>query len=52
MYARCNVYARCNLSIIEPKKYEKATSDYAWKKAMDVEIEMIVKNQTWSWLTD
>lgn len=46
------MYARRNLSIIEPKKYEKATSDHAWKKAMDVEIEMIVKNQTWSWLTD
>lgn len=41
------VYARYNVSMIEPKKSEEATIDNAWKKAMQVEIEMIEKNKTW-----
>lgn len=38
-----DVYTRCILNIIKLKKYEDATTDQAWKKAMDAEIEMIEK---------
>jgi len=31
----------------EPTKYEEATKEEAWVKAMDEEIQMIEKNQTW-----
>lgn len=39
-----DLYARCNLSIIEHEKYEVATNE-AWKKPMNTEIAMIKKNQ-------
>ncbi|KAI5328618.1 hypothetical protein L3X38_028015 [Prunus dulcis] len=41
------VYARCNLCIIEPETFEEAVKDKAWQKAMENEIEMIEKNKTW-----
>ncbi|KAI5321923.1 hypothetical protein L3X38_030995 [Prunus dulcis] len=41
------VYARCNLCIIEPETFEEAVKDEAWQKAMENEIEMIEKNKTW-----
>ncbi|CAL9003035.1 unnamed protein product [Prunus brigantina] len=41
------VYARCNLCIIEPKTFEEAVKDEACQKAMENEIEMIEKNKTW-----
>ncbi|CAL8998549.1 unnamed protein product, partial [Prunus brigantina] len=41
------IYARCNMSMIEPENYEEASKDAAWKKAMEDEIEMINKNETW-----
>ncbi|KAI5342684.1 hypothetical protein L3X38_010560 [Prunus dulcis] len=40
------VYATCNLCIIEPETFEEAVKDEAWK-AMENEIEMIEKNKTW-----
>lgn len=42
-----DVYARCNVSIIKPRKYEEVATDNAWKKAMNAEIEMIEKNNPW-----
>lgn len=42
-----NVYARCNLRIIELEKYEEDATYEAWKKAMDAEVEMIVQNKAW-----
>ncbi|CAL8998022.1 unnamed protein product [Prunus brigantina] len=41
------VYARCNLCIVEPETFEEAIKDEAWQKAMETEIEMIEKNKTW-----
>lgn len=43
VYARC----RCNVNIIEPEKYEEATTNTAWKKALNAEIEMMEKNNIW-----
>lgn len=40
-----DVYARCNVNMIELKRYEEATIDNAWKKAMNIEIEMDSKEQ-------
>ncbi|CAL2254019.1 unnamed protein product [Prunus armeniaca] len=41
------IYARCNMSIIEPKNFAEASKDKAWQKAMEIEMEMIEKNETW-----
>ncbi|KAM0981906.1 hypothetical protein EV1_014829 [Malus domestica] len=41
------VFAQCRLSVIEPENYIEASQDEAWKKAMDEEITMIEKNDTW-----
>ncbi|CAL8993818.1 unnamed protein product, partial [Prunus brigantina] len=41
------IYARCNMSIIEPENFAEASKDTAWKKAMEIEMEMIEKNETW-----
>lgn len=40
-----DLYARCNLSIIEHEKYEEVATNEAWKKPMNTEVEMIKKNQ-------
>ncbi|KAG8492771.1 hypothetical protein CXB51_010255 [Gossypium anomalum] len=42
-----DVYQRCNVAIVEPSSYEEAATDMNWKKAMEAEIDMIQKNQTW-----
>ncbi|KAI5352933.1 hypothetical protein L3X38_005825 [Prunus dulcis] len=41
------IYARCNMSIIEPENFAEASKDKAWQKAMEAEMEMIEKNETW-----
>ncbi|CAL8999580.1 unnamed protein product [Prunus brigantina] len=41
------VYERCNICIIEPETFEEAIKDASWKMAMDSELEMIEKNDTW-----
>ncbi|CAL9002065.1 unnamed protein product [Prunus brigantina] len=41
------IYARCNMSIIEAENFAEASKDKAWKKAMEIEMEMIEKNETW-----
>ncbi|CAL9015740.1 unnamed protein product, partial [Prunus brigantina] len=41
------IYARCNMSIIEPENFAEASKDKAWKRAMEIEMEMIEKNETW-----
>lgn len=40
------VYARCNVNMIELENYEEATTDNALKKAMQAKFEMIEKNNT------
>ncbi|CAL5370298.1 unnamed protein product [Camellia sinensis] len=42
-----DVYARCNLCIVEPENFEEAIKDEAWKKAIEDEIHVIEKNKTW-----
>ncbi|KAG8496293.1 hypothetical protein CXB51_009141 [Gossypium anomalum] len=42
-----DVYQRCNVAIVEPSSYEEAARDMNWKKAMEAEMDMIQKNQTW-----
>ncbi|KAG8489528.1 hypothetical protein CXB51_017560 [Gossypium anomalum] len=42
-----DVYQRCNVAIVEPSSYEEAVRDMNWKKAMEAEMDMIQKNQTW-----
>ena len=41
------VYERCNVCIIEPETFEEAVKDDSWQKAMNNEIAMIEKNDTW-----
>ncbi|KAI5342160.1 hypothetical protein L3X38_010035 [Prunus dulcis] len=41
------IYARCNMSIIEPENFEEASRDKAWQQAIEAEMEMIEKNETW-----
>ena len=41
------IYERCNICIIEPETFEEAIKDAAWQKAMETELEMIEKNETW-----
>ncbi|CAB4298917.1 unnamed protein product [Prunus armeniaca] len=41
------IMAKCNVCIVEPENYEDAAQDESWRKAMEVELEMIEKNDTW-----
>ncbi|RVW99105.1 putative mitochondrial protein [Vitis vinifera] len=41
------VYERCNLCIVEPQSFEEAIKDEDWRKAMEKEIDVIEKNETW-----
>ena len=42
-----DVYKRCNLCIVEPQSFEEAIKDEDWRKAMEKEIDVIEKNETW-----
>ncbi|KAG8491216.1 hypothetical protein CXB51_014346 [Gossypium anomalum] len=42
-----DIYQRCNVAIVEPPNYEEAARDMNWKRAMEAELDMIQKNQTW-----
>ncbi|CAL8165494.1 unnamed protein product [Prunus armeniaca] len=41
------VYERCNVCIIEPESFEEVVKDDSWQKAMENEIHMVEKNDTW-----
>ncbi|CAL9017123.1 unnamed protein product [Prunus brigantina] len=41
------IMAKCNVCIVEPENYEDAAKDESWRKAMEAELEMIEKNDTW-----
>ncbi|CAL2280263.1 unnamed protein product [Prunus armeniaca] len=41
------IYASCHSCIVEPENFDEAAQDEAWKKAMENEMNMIEKNQTW-----
>ncbi|EOY13163.1 Uncharacterized protein TCM_031688 [Theobroma cacao] len=42
-----NIYARCNVVVVEPTCYYEATKDTRRLKAMEQEMQMIEKNGTW-----
>ncbi|CAL9001163.1 unnamed protein product [Prunus brigantina] len=42
-----DIMAQCNMCIVEPKNFEEADLDKSWRKAMEAELEMIEKNNTW-----
>ena len=42
-----DIYQRCNFAGVEPENYEEAIKHDVWKKAMEEEIRMIEKNNTW-----
>ncbi|KAA3483373.1 laccase-2-like [Gossypium australe] len=41
------VYERCNIVKLEPTSYEEAKKENGWIEAMEAEIAMIKKNETW-----
>ena len=43
-----DIYQRCNIAFYEPAGYEEALKDCKWKKAMEEELSMIQKNNTWT----
>ena len=42
-----DIYQRCNFAGVEPENYEEAIKHDVWKKAMEEEIRIIEKNNTW-----
>ena len=42
-----DIYQRFNFAGVEPEHYEEAIKHDVWKKAMEEEIRMIEKNNTW-----
>ncbi|TXG47842.1 hypothetical protein EZV62_027136 [Acer yangbiense] len=41
------IYARCNVAVLEPATYDEAAKLHDWRVAMKEEINMIDKNETW-----
>ncbi|KAG8480141.1 hypothetical protein CXB51_024917 [Gossypium anomalum] len=42
-----DIYQRCNVAIVEPSNFKEAAKNKSWKKAMEAELEIIHKNDTW-----
>ncbi|KAG6538567.1 hypothetical protein ZIOFF_003691 [Zingiber officinale] len=42
-----DIYATCNYCSIEPENFDEAIKAESWKKAMEEEVRVIEKNQTW-----
>nr|KYP76790.1 Retrovirus-related Pol polyprotein from transposon TNT 1-94 [Cajanus cajan] len=42
-----DIYETYNLAILEPESFEAASKQQVWVKAMEEEIKMIEKNNTW-----
>ena len=47
MKSLTDVYERCNFCVLEPENFEEAVKEECWRKAMQDEIDVIEKNQTW-----
>ena len=41
------VYESCNACLFEPERFEEAVKEDEWRSAMQEEINVIVKNNTW-----
>ncbi|KAG8492723.1 hypothetical protein CXB51_010438 [Gossypium anomalum] len=42
-----DIYERCAMTIVEPSCYAKAVKEECWQEAMEAELKMIQKNDTW-----
>ena len=42
-----DIYERCNFCVFEPQNFEEAVKEESWRKAMQEEIDVIEKNNTW-----
>lgn len=42
-----DIYKKCSVAVLEPGGYEEAEKDPRWLAAMQEELSMIQKNQTW-----
>ncbi|KAG6520408.1 hypothetical protein ZIOFF_017458 [Zingiber officinale] len=42
-----DIYATCNYCSIDPENFDEAIKEESWKKAMQEEVRVIEKNQTW-----
>ena len=42
-----DIYQRCNLTLLEPRSFHEAKKDSHWMTAMEEELNMIEKNNTW-----
>ncbi|KAB2603956.1 retrovirus-related Pol polyprotein from transposon TNT 1-94 [Pyrus ussuriensis x Pyrus communis] len=42
-----DILAQCNMCVMEPKRYADAAQDESWLKAMQDELTIIEKNNTW-----
>ena len=42
-----DIYQRCSLVVNEPTSYAEAQESRAWRSAMQAELDMINKNETW-----
>ena len=41
------IYQKCNIVVLEPADFEETAQDSKWIAAMEEELSMIEKNQTW-----
>jgi len=41
------VYEQCNFALVEPSSFEEAANHKVWISAMEEELAMINKNDTW-----
>ena len=46
-----DIYAHCNLASLEPENYFEALKSDAWRHAMEEELQMIEKSDTWMLVT-
>ncbi|GKU91769.1 hypothetical protein SLEP1_g5591 [Rubroshorea leprosula] len=42
-----DIYARCNVSVVEPPNFYEVVKSEVWRAAMQEEFNMIQKNDTW-----
>ncbi|KAG8493852.1 hypothetical protein CXB51_011146 [Gossypium anomalum] len=42
-----DIYERCAMTLVEPSCYAEAAKESCWQEAMEAELKMIQKNDTW-----
>ncbi|KAG8478195.1 hypothetical protein CXB51_027990 [Gossypium anomalum] len=42
-----DIYERCGMTIVEPSCYAEAVKEECWQEAIEAELKMIQKNDTW-----